>query len=229
MGKSEHHLTYNDTHGTPESILSVITKTFGPIGLDPCSHPDAVVPCELAIMLPHVTCARCKTCGWSLTAMHMPGEKIVEKCGQKGCISTEFLLETHTPPPSPAAKHTLYGDGLSFCWDNLGLVYANMPYSVMEDWCEKAAREGDEVVLLVPVRTGNVFWPKGAGLADVECRLPRVTHRGSKTHAPFHQWLLYYGARVEAAVLGLSELGDTRIHPRHMNLRPDPETRWRKT
>ncbi len=229
MGKSEHLLTVDDTHGTPEEILSVITKTFGPIGFDPCSHPNAIVPCELAIMLPCISLVRCKFCGWSTSVMHMPGATGIEKCGQKGCDSAEFLLTTSTPPPSPTAKHTEYGDGLSFCWDGLGLGYQNPPYSDLEAWCEKAAREGDENVMLVPVRTGNVFWPKGAGLADVECRLRRVTHRGSKTHAPFAQWLLVYTKRVELAVLGLSELGDVRVHPRHMTLRPDPATRWRKT
>lgn len=229
MGKSEHLLTVNDTHGTPADILGVITKTFGPIGLDPFSHPDAIVPCEIAIMLPCVSLARCKICGWATSVMHMPADMPVKKCGQKGCDGREFLLTTSTPPPSLAAKHTEYGDGLAFCWNGLGLIYSNGPYSILEEWTDKAAREGDENVLLVPVRTGNVSWPKTAGLADVECRLGRVTHRGSKTHAPFHQWLLYYGARVEEAVLGLSVLGDVRVHPRHMNLRANPETRWRKT
>jgi len=227
MGKSEHHLTVNDTHGTPENILRVITKVLGPIGLDPFSHPDAIVPCELAIMLPCMTHARCVLCGWSTSVMHMPGEAPM-KCETKNCIS-EITLATSTPPPSPFAKHTEYGDGLSFCWDGHGLNYSNGPYSILDVWCKKAAREGDENVLLVPARTGNVSWPEGAGLADVEVRLGRVTHRGSKTHAPFHQLLLYYGKRVELAVLGFSELGDVRVHPRHMTLRPDPAERWRKT
>jgi hypothetical protein len=186
MGKQENELTVNDTWGTPKYVLDAIVRVLGPIGLDPCSHPDAVVPCTHAIMLPGYERA------------------------------------------SPYAGQTWRGDGLTTEWDGYGLVYVNPPYSELDPWCQKAAREGDEVVMLVPCRTGNVYWPSGAGQADVEVRLPRVTHRGSKAHAPWHSWLLYYGKRVELA-LSLVELGEVRVHPRHLDLSPDPAKRWRAT
>lgn len=186
MGKKENEFSVDDTVGTPEYVLEGIVAAFGPIGLDPCSHPAAVVPCEVAILLPE-----------------------------------------YAPASSPLARTTRYGDGLATPWDGCGLVYANPPYSDLGPWCEKAARDGDEVVLLVPARTGNVYWPNTAGLADLEVRLPRVTHHGSKTHAPWHSWLLYYGARIEAA-LGLCSLGEVRVHPRHVTLNADPSARWRK-
>jgi len=186
MGRKENDLTVNDTWGTPKAILDVIVRVLGPIGLDPCSHPDAIVPCATAIMLP----------GY--------------------------------PRASPCADRTRTGDGLAISWDGYGLVFVNAPYSTLGLWGAKAAREGDEVVMFVPVRTGNVYWREGLGDADVEVRLPRVVHRGATTHAPFHQWLLYYGARVEQA-LGLGALGDARVHPRHTSLLPDPERRWKKT
>lgn len=185
VGKKENELTINDTWGTPKYLLEAIVSTLGPIGLDPCSHPDAIVPCKQAVMLPEY------------------------------------------PRASPCAERTRRGDGLLFPWDGHGLVYVNPPYSKLGEWCEKATREGDEVVLLVPVRTGNVFWTKSAAFADVEVRLPRVTFHRSETHAPFHSWLLYYGARVEEAVLGFSEIGDARVHPRHVVLKDNPKQRWR--
>jgi len=186
MGKKENEFSRDDTVGTPTYILSAIVEVLGPIALDPCSHPAAVVPCEVAILLPE-----------------------------------------YAPARSSFARETRYGDGLAFQWDGRGLVYVNPPYSDLGPWCEKAARDGDEVVLLVPSRTGNVYWPETAGLADVEVRLPRVTHHGSKVHAPWHSWLLYYGPRVETA-LGLCQLGEVRVHPRHVTLNADPSERWRK-
>jgi hypothetical protein len=186
VGKKENELTVNDTWGTPKYLFDIVETVLGPIGLDPCSHPEAIVPCRTAILLPE-----------------------------------------YRPRTNVHAEHVIYGNGLDAVWDRQGLVYVNPPYSTLDAWCQKAAREGDEVLILAPVRTGNVFWPKGAGQCDVEVRLPRVTFRGSKTHAPFHSWLLYFGARVEEAVLGFSEIGEVRVHPRHMTLRPNPEKRWR--
>ena len=187
MGKKENEFSPDDEVGTPKYLLDAIERVLGPIGLDPCSHPNAIVACEVAILLPQ-----------------------------------------YAPAVSPFAKETIYGDGLAVPWDGCGLVYVNPPYSDLGIWCEKAATEGDGVVLLVPARTGNVYWPETAGLADVEVRLPRVTHHKSKTHAPWHSWLLYYGSRIEDA-LGFSELGDTRPHPRHVSLNADPVERWRKS
>lgn len=139
---------------------------------------------------------------------------------------TAVLLPAYAPTRPVNAVNVFYGDGLATDWSGHGLVYVNPPYSDLAPWFDRAARCGDEVLMLVPARTGNVFWPKAAGRADLEVRLGRVTHRGEKTHAPFHQWLLYYGARVETA-MGLGMLGDVRVHPRHTRFAGDPVERWR--
>lgn len=52
MGKSEHTFSLNDTVGTPREILDPIVEILGPIGLDPCFHPKAIVPARIAILLP---------------------------------------------------------------------------------------------------------------------------------------------------------------------------------
>jgi hypothetical protein len=51
VGKSENLLTTDDTWGTPEYIYEPLVKGLGPIGLDPCAHPDSRVPCGTAILL----------------------------------------------------------------------------------------------------------------------------------------------------------------------------------
>lgn len=187
MGKAENHVrsakgegATNDEVFTPEYILDIIVRTFGPIGLDPCSHPESIVPSTTAIMLPK-----------------------------------------YYPSVAPRALRTYFGDGLQVQWRGHGLMFGNFPYS--SPWFERFLskvfidRDYDETVLLVPWRTGNVYWPKTAGKADVEVRLPRVKHHKAKTHAPFHSGLLYAGPRVELA-LGLGVLGDVRVHPRHTRL-----------
>ena len=187
MGKKENEIGGDDTVGTPKYILDAIVATLGPIGLDPTSHPDSIVPSDTAILLPRYAPARVAT-----------------------------------------AEHTVYADGLDVDWSLCGLTYLNPPYSdgkvgglkaFIERAWELRRRFDHETVMLVPVRTGNVYWQQAAGKADLEVRLPRVTHRGSTTHAPFHQWLLYFGPRVELA-LGLGVLGDVRVHPRHTVFRP---------
>lgn len=113
------------------------------------------------------------------------------------------------------AKVILFGDGFARRWDGDGLVFCNPPYSELDRWLWKAAWDGDEALLLVPVRTGNVGWAP-AFTADIECRLARVTHEGLKTHAAFHQALLYWGParRLPLVADVLSQLGDVRLHPR---------------
>ncbi len=142
--------------------------------------------------------------------------------------TTAIMLPKYAPAAAQFARRTVYADGLQVVWRGHGLTYVNSPYSspLMERFLTKALTDGDENVLLVPSRTGNVYWPKTAGLADVEVRLPRVKHLGEKTHAPFAQWLLYFGDRVEEA-MGLGVLGDVRVHPRHLRYAKSPP--WRLT
>ena len=129
---------------------------------------------------------------------------------------TAVMLPQYYPQTARFAQRTYFGDGLYVQWKGHGLTWLNSPYSspALELFLKKMMADHDEVVALVPVRTGNVYWPKTAGLADVEIRLPRVTHHGETTHSPFHSWLLYVGPRPETA-LGLGTLGDPRLHPRH--------------
>lgn len=133
--------------------------------------------------------------------------------------TTAVLLPKYAPAIVQNAQRTVYADGLQIVWLGHGLLWGNFPYSapLLERFLTKTweeAQRGLEAVVLLPVRTGNVYWPKTAGKADVEVRLMRVKHHGDKTHAPFSQWLLYYGARWREA-LGLGILGDVRVHPRH--------------
>lgn len=138
--------------------------------------------------------------------------------------TTAIMLPKYAPATAQFAQRTIYADGLQVVWRGHGLVFCNPPYSKeLKLFLSKGASEfggaSDEgIVFLVPSRTGNRFWPTSAGKADVEVRLSRVKHLGEKTHAPFAQWLLYFGNRVEQA-MGLGTLGDVRIHPRHTTLR----------
>lgn len=137
--------------------------------------------------------------------------------------TTAIMLPKYAPAVAQFAQRTVYADGLQVVWRGHGLLYGNFAYSapVFEQFLTKTVEEaklGLEAVLLVPVRTGNVYWRKTAGLADLEVRLGRVKHHGDETHAPFHSWLLYFGDRIEQA-MELGTLGDVRIHPRHTTLR----------
>lgn len=132
------------------------------------------------------------------------------------------LLPEYAPATVPGAKHTIFADGLTLDWGGHGgITWLNSPYSDgpkgLKAFLAKCLLQ--ETIALAPVRTGNVYWDKTAGQADVEIRLPRVTHEGEKAHSPFHQMLLYFGDRVEQA-LALGCLGAVRVHPRHALFRP---------
>lgn len=135
--------------------------------------------------------------------------------------TTAVMLPKYAPQVAPFAQRTVFADGLRVQWRGHGLCWMNSPYSA--PWLELfltkmfVDRDRDEGAVLLPVRTGNVYWAKTAGLADVEIRLGRVKHHGEKTHSPFHSWLLYSGDRVEQA-MGLGVLGDVRVHPRHTTM-----------
>ena len=87
---------------------------------------------------------------------------------------------------------------LSIDWDNHGLVFANGPFSDVAPWAYKGATQGDEVVLLVPVRTGANWWQRHIAPADVILFWKgRLKFVGAKDQAPFHCALVYWGARPE--------------------------------
>lgn len=126
-------------------------------------------------------------------------------------VRPDVMLETY----AKGARMIEFGDGFAKVWNGHGLVFVNSPYSELDRWLWKAAHDGDEVLMLAPVRTGNVGWAP-AFTADIECRLGRVTHHGLKTHAAFHQAFLYWGParRLPLVEEVLSQLGDVRLHPR---------------
>lgn len=52
MGLPESAFGVNDEHLTPLEVFEPILRHFGPIALDPCSHPDSIVPAHTRILLP---------------------------------------------------------------------------------------------------------------------------------------------------------------------------------
>jgi len=126
-------------------------------------------------------------------------EPIYEHFGEIGLDPCAAGLE-----PEPVKAELYYGprharrDGLIYPWDSHELVYVNPPFSYVAPWVEKAAKEGDEVILLVPCRTGSVWWQTWVAPADVILFWNgRLTFVGAKHTAPFHCALIYWGTRPE--------------------------------
>jgi hypothetical protein len=83
-------------------------------------------------------------------------------------------------------------------WDYHGLVFANGPFSVLEKVLSKGAAQGDEVINLCPIRSGNRYWFHHVWqIVDGLIFLPRVTFLGADSTAPMHLVLTYRGDRVE--------------------------------
>lgn len=105
-----------------------------------------------------------------------------------------------TPPRRVRARGYIHdpADGVLASWANQGLVFVNPPYSDCARWTWKAARDGDEVILLLPVRTSAKWWKQYVWPADVILFYSwRLKFVGVKYTAPFHSALVYWGARVE--------------------------------
>jgi hypothetical protein len=133
---------------------------------------------------------------------------------------TQVLLPRYwTDPlkPCPAEESggeqlTIYGDGLSFNWGGMGLVYVNPPYSLLpkQPWVRKAREEADEAVLLLPVRTAGAWWQDEVTRCSAVTFLRgRVQHDGEEQGAPFHQALVYCGPRADLWLAKASALGWT--------------------
>lgn len=98
---------------------------------------------------------------------------------------------------NPKAGITV-GDGFTLSWGGYGLVFANGPWSDCAPWVYKAATEGDEVICLVPARTGANWFQHYVAPADVVLFWKgRLKFVGAKHHAPFHCVLNYWGERPE--------------------------------
>ena len=120
-----------------------------------------------------------------------PLQEHFEGIGLDPCANPNALLEARR-------NITLPEDGLLADWSGHGLVYINPPFSKIKPWVEKAASEGDEVILLLPARTGSVWWQTYVAPADVILFWRgRLTFYGAKDIAPFHCALVYWGVRPE--------------------------------
>jgi hypothetical protein len=215
MGVPESATSKNDVYATPRYVLDPLVRAFGRIGLDPASHPISVVESDTAILLPEYAPQIVKGArrtvyanglhvdwrGHGLVFCNPPYSDGTARRTKEEKAEDDVLKAAGLPVPKRDKPNN---GGLA---DFLEMAWRLRRDFAVESW------------LLVPARTGNVYWPHAAGKADAEVRLARVTHVGQPTHAPFHSWLLYFGPRVELA-LQMQCLGDVRIHPRHALLRP---------
>lgn len=116
-----------------------------------------------------------------------------------------FFLPEYMPEVPDDLPGIAYAtDGHKECWDGFGLVFANGPWSELRDdrahtsWAEKGGKEGDEVILLVPCRTGSEWWQRYVAPADVILFWRgRMKFHEERDAAPFHVALVYWGPRPE--------------------------------
>jgi DNA N-6-adenine-methyltransferase (Dam) len=107
--------------------------------------------------------------------------------------------------PTGARVHlTPVQDGLSKPWTHAGLVYVNPPYGRHKgqrcrEWVSKAiteARDGAEIVMLLPARTDTAWMQAAMYEASALCFIAgRLVFVGQDQGAPFPSALLYYGSR----------------------------------
>ncbi len=92
-------------------------------------------------------------------------------------------------------------DGLKLSWSP-GLAYCNPPYGyALSLWTAKAvveARDGAEIIMLLPARTDTKWWHRDVATADAVCFWRgRVVFRGADHGAPFPSALAYWGDRAK--------------------------------
>lgn len=124
----------------------------------------------------------------------------------------KYWADPDNPPPLEQVcgdQLVLWGDGLTYHWGEMGLVFVNPPYSVLskQPWIAKARDEADEAVLFLPVRTAGAWWQDEVTRCQAVTFLRgRVVHEGEEDGAPFHQCLVYCGPRVERWIEIVTEL-----------------------
>jgi DNA N-6-adenine-methyltransferase (Dam) len=106
-------------------------------------------------------------------------------------------------PCSPAVPEQMIaatnysGGGLDPGWT--GRVYVNPPFGALADWTAKAAREarqGAEIVFLLPARTDTAYWHEHVATAQAVCFLRgRLRFVGAPAACPFPTALAYWGPR----------------------------------
>lgn len=125
----------------------------------------------------------------------------------------------YQPGIAPRVPFTQWwiGDGLLIPWSGHGLVFGNYPFSDGRPWFEKATKEGDEVVLYGPARTGSGYWHEFAWAHasaihflkrgqvfeynGEPARQPRGKQAGKPMPCPWHNALLYYGPHPQKLAL----------------------------
>jgi phage N-6-adenine-methyltransferase len=124
-----------------------------------------------------------------------------------GPIGLDPCASAHSSVPA-TRKVFLPEDGLAITWNDHGLVYVNPPFSKIRPWVEKASHDGDEVVLLLPARTGAVWFQDFVEPCDeILFWGGRVWFEGAPAQAPFHCVLAYWGTRVEEFQAAFYECG----------------------
>lgn len=124
-------------------------------------------------------------------------EPVLERVRQLGPIG----LDPCTDADNPCGAGVYYTRrGLDLPWAGHGLVYVNPPYGrAVGHWlvkCAAEAREGVEIVALVPSRTDTSWWHAAyATCQSVAFWRGRLTFVGAPSPAPFPSCLIYWGPR----------------------------------
>lgn len=144
--------------------------------------------------------------------------------GVPACVRVFYDVPTWAQPAleqrfAAQGVRVLFASGLDVCWTGYGLVYINPPFSKIGPWVDKiAAGEGDDVVLLIPSRTGAGFFQDGIlPTVSATCWLRRGGP-GSRiyevakgipppAHPPWHSVLHYWGDKVEKFRYAVEGLG----------------------
>lgn len=129
------------------------------------------------------------------------------------CCIGPIGLDPATAPDNPTDAEYFFteeDDGLSQEWLGHGLVFGNPPYSQNRLWvakCVEQAKQGAEIVLLIPARTGAQYFAPCWGAQainfisgrltfnDSETGLPRPDGKGNPMQAGFNSVLVYWGPR----------------------------------
>lgn len=190
MGKNENTFSTRDAVCTPLEIVEPVVSILGPIGLDPCSHPNSVVPARVRYFLPE----------------YAPGAPLGEPIQMNGFIAVVgnglampwgpgLGLVYLNPPYSPLDHEPWFLRALPE--DQAAHVRALSKKNSRKRLYAPTALP-DECLWLVPVRTAGGWWQIDVvHVASMITFLDfRVQHVGEPHPSPFHQALVYRGPRA---------------------------------
>lgn len=186
MGKKENEIGGNDAVCTPASVFEPVLQAMGleRFDLDPCSHPDAVVPVRKRVLLPAY-----EQWEYTLSAAldDWPGRENEERIYADGLTLDWSGQDVWKNPPYSQLRHTVPTK-----------KYPGGKYP----WFHKLAYEAARGVAFVPSRTSSRWWHHwvlNCPRADILVQLKgRVRHHGEKWGSPFHQVLVAYNVTPEA-------------------------------